>query len=413
MRIRYQQICLMIFLAFLALSSCTTAPEAKEVPATETATISSLTAPTTILPVAQPLPEETVQNLEDEMAQQLLNKRREEAAAIAGGGNGIMLPRLVPMSPAQQLSAERLAIMSLPAEQRLQGYLDVVAEVEGHETHDFSLILLINGRQTTFKLGENEAPAHLLRLPSWQPQTFLFSLPEPLPPGLHELHFIIHDDPHGNYAERGVLEKQRREGKITFAAAAGRPFRRAFGVRHLLIVGDETSPTHPPVNWEVEPFTPQQTNLLGSPLLISLTEDETDPLIGIEPAVALESDKTLYAFVNTPTFPPELSGLVTAALVAILDNHQVTINGHETLSFSVQSDQHYRLPIQVEWPDAVHDGNIHQLFIGVLFAVEGEWQQTMNETASSFYPHPLPYFASPVMIAPELSLIAYIRSDSE
>jgi hypothetical protein len=398
-------------LLFLMLAGCDSVQELPETPAAE-APIASPFAPTVLpvaqLPVAQALPEEVVQNLKDEMARPLLQERREEAATSRHSGNKLSLPRLVPSTPAQ-LSPEWIDIISLPAGQSLQGYLDVTAEVRGHETHDFSLVLLVNGRQVSFELGDNVAPAHLLRLPAWQPQTFSFHLPEPLPPGLHELAFVMHDDPHGTYAGRGVMEKHQREGMITFDSAAGRPFGRALGVRHFLLVGDEAGSLPATVNWETESFTPQQTDLLGVPLLISLTNDETDPLMGVEPAVVAGTDDPLYAFVSVPTFPEE-SGSITAVLVAIFDNHQVAINGQETLSFQVQSGQHYRLSIQIDWPDAAYDGNVHQLFVGVLFAAAGEWQQMDKEMASAFL---LPQFARPVMVVPEPALIDYIRNGIE
>lgn len=398
-------------LLFLMLTGCAPAQELPETPVAE-APIASPFDPTVLpvaqLPVAQALPEEVVQNLEDETARQLLQERRQEAATSGHSSNKLSLPRLVPSTPAQ-LSPEWIDIISLPVGQSLQGYLDVTAEVRGHETHDFLLTLLVNGRQVSFEMGGNEAPAHLLRLPAWQPQTFVFHLPEPLSPGLHELFFVMHDDPHSNYAEQGVLEKQRREGMITFDTAAGRPFGRALGIRHFVLVGDETKPPPLAVNWEVETFVPKQTDLLGVPLLISLTGDETNPLMQREPAIVAGDDEPLYAFVNVPALPEELE-TVTAVIVAILDNQQVKINGQEMLSFQTYPGDYYRFPLEIDWPDTVYDGNFHQLFVGIFFAAAGEWQQVEKETASPFL---LPHFARPVMVVPEPALIDYIRNGTE
>jgi hypothetical protein len=398
-------------LLFLMLTGCDPAQELPETPVAETPIASPFTPtvlPAAQLPVAQALPEEVVQNLEDEMARQLLQERREEAMISGHSGNKLSLPRLVPSTPAQ-LSPEWIDIISLPVEQSLQGYLDVTAEVRGHETHDFLLTLLVNGRQVSFEMGGNEAPAHLLRLPAWQPQTFVFHLSEPLSPGLHELFFVLHDDPHSDYAEQGVLEKQRREGMITFDTAAGRPFGRALGIRHFVLVGDETKPPPFVVNWEVEPFVPQQTDLLGAPLLISLTGDETDPLMQREPAIVAGDDQPLYAFVNVPAFPEGLETM-TAVIVAILDNQQVKINGQEMLAFQAHPGDYYRFPLEIDWPDIVYEGNVHQLFVGIFFAAAGEWQQLEKESASPFL---LPHFARPVMVVPEPAMIDYIKNGTE
>ena len=85
-------------LLFLMLTGCDPAQELLETPVAEIP-IASPFAPTVLpaaqLPVAQSLPEEVVQNLEDEMARQLLQERREEAMTSGHSGNKLsLLPKM-------------------------------------------------------------------------------------------------------------------------------------------------------------------------------------------------------------------------------------------------------------------------------------------------------------------------------
>jgi hypothetical protein len=305
-------------------------------------------------------------------------------------------PRLVASSPAS-MTLEDVDLITLPARSSLGGYLDMRAIVKGKSQHDFAVLLFVNGQQTAFELGGCEAPAHVVSLPAWQPQTFEFHLPESLSPGNHELLWLVHDDPDGIYAAAGVEGKKQRDGKMSFDMAANRPFPRPVAIRQFIRVAEE-SKTCPPTNWSPETFEPRQTDLLNTPLLISLTRDETDPLMGMEPAMVAGSEAPLYAFVHSPV-------TTTAMLVATLDNQQVSINGQSVLRFEVKGEHYYRLPLQIEWPAGIQKDQVHQLHVGIAFDTCFEWEQRDRRQA---WGSTLPVFAPPVMIVPDSSWIPWI-----
>lgn len=328
-------------------------------------------------PIAQPLTEEQIENLDDGPAHRVLLQDRERAKSKwrqkrPPSSSWFLGPRLVPSSPASLIPGW-VDQITVPAGQVLEGYLDMAAVVRGKEECDFLVMLLVDYRQVPFELGGNLAPAHLVRLPAWKVTTFPFRLPEPLPEGSHDLLFVMHNDPYNIYATAGVLEKYRHKGKITFDAASDRPFDNPIAIRHYVFVGEKAE--SPATNFMAEPFKPRKTDLLNVPLLLSLTGEETDPLIGCEPAVVAGSDDLLYAFVYYDFAPPEgpLSE-TTAALVAILDDRQVRVNGREALFFRVQSGQRYRFPLEIDWPAEVMDGQVHALYFGIAFGVGEDWQ---------------------------------------
>jgi hypothetical protein len=367
-------------------------------------------APDDRFPLARPLTEEAVQKLDDETARQVLLRDREEATAGPHFDNSILGPRLIPRPPAS-LTLNWVDVITTPAEQVLAGYLDVAAIAQGQEEHDFLLTLLVNGRQAAFQLGGDVAQAHLLRLPAWEVQTFPFLLAEPLPAGRHELLFLIHDDPYNIYASRGVLEKHRREGKISFSTASQRPFHKPPAIRHYVIAGDKKDEAAwAKVNWTTEPFEPQKIDLLGSPLLLSLTDDENDPLMQQEPALVASSDDPLYAFVYALFPASDALDETTAALVAVLDDRQVRLNGREILLFRIEAGQRYRFPLEIEWPAEIRDGKVHSLYLGLVFGFGQDWRGKQEEEAKFFN---WAYFSDPVMVVPDRTLIEYISQSTE
>lgn len=365
--------------------------------------------PDSRFPLAHPLTKDEIQNLDDEAARQVLRRDREEAAAGPHFENSILGPRLIPRAPAS-LMLNWVDVITIREGQPLAGYLDIAAIAKGKEEHDYLLILCVDGQQTAFELSGHLAPAHLLRLPAWETRAFPFRLPEPLPAGRHELLFLVNDDPYNTYATRGVLEKHRLEGKISFSTAAERPFPKPTGIRHYVIVGEGNEATWVKVNWSAELFEPQNTDLLGSPLLLSLTDDEADPLIQKEPALVVGSDDPLYAFIHTLFSLPSGLEETTASLAAILDGQQVRINGLEALFFPVKASQLYRFPLKIEWPARVRDGKVHSLYVGVAFGVGEDWRGEQEEWAKLFN---WAYFTDPVMIVPDRALIEHIWQSTE
>jgi hypothetical protein len=349
------------------------------------------------------LSEDVVRGLDDEGARQVLLQDREHAAAGPHFKNSILGPRLVPRRPAQ-ITYDWVDIITMPAGQPLVGYLDITAIAEAKREHDFLVTLLVDYRQMPFELGSDLAPAHILRLPAWEPRTFQFRLPEPLPAGYHELLFLVHDDPHNIYAARGVIEKHRQGGKLTFNGASGRPFDLPIAARYFVMVGEKTESSWIQTNWMAESFEPRETDLLNTPLLLSLTGDETDALMQREPAIVAGARDPLYAFVCCSFVPPDEFGETTAALAAILDHQQVRINGQEALFFKVRSGQHYRIPLRIEWPEEIKDGKVHSLYVGIALSVDGTWWHLEGEGR---WQSTLPYFPRAVMVAPERSLIEY------
>lgn len=384
-------------------------PQPTDVPREQAAQAPIVPAPDDRFPLAQPLTEEEVQKLDDETARQVLLRDREEATAGSHFDNSILGPRLVPRLPAS-LTLNWVDVITTPAEQPLGGYLDIAATTQGQEEHDFLLMLLVDGRQVAFQLGSNAAPAHLLRLPAWKLRTFSFLLPEPLSVGYHELLFLIHDDPYNIYATRGVLEKARRDGRISFSTASQRPFPKPTAIRYCVFAGDGDQVTWGKVNWTTEPFEPQKTDLLSLPLLLSLTDDVNDPLMGQEPALVAGSDGPLYAFVYGDF--PASNGLdeVTAALVAVLDDRQVRLNGQEALFFEIEAGERHRFPLQIEWPAGIRDGKVHSLYLGLSFGVGQDWRGRQEEEVKYFN---WAYFADPIMVVPDRTLIEYISQATE
>lgn len=404
--------CLLLVVLLGLLTNCTSAasqPTDVSIAETVTSPASTSPAPDTRFPLAQPLSEDTVRGLDDEVARQMLLQDREQAAAGSRFENSILGPRLVPDSPARLIPGWNDAF-EIPLGQPLTGYLNITAIAKGKPEHEFLVTLLVDYQQVPFELGGHLAPTHVLRLPAWKPQTYRFSLPQPLPAGRHELIVLVHDDPYNLYARHGVLEKLRRGGKITFDTAAGRPFSRSIAIRFLVVVGDERETPWARINCLPNPFEPQKTDLLNVPLLLRLTEDETNSLMGAEPAVVVGSQDSPYAFVYYNPFsllPDSLLKQTTAALVAILDGQQVRINDQEALLFPVQAGQRYRIPLQVEWPPEVNDGQVHALYVIITFGAGHNWLQEARGQwlAIGFQ---VPYGVPPVMVVPERSLIEYL-----
>jgi len=347
-------------------------------------------------PPARAMSEEAVRSLPDHSARDILLRDHQEGESprfeISFRG-----PRLVAASPAS-MSLEGVDLITLPKDTLLAGYLDMRAIVKGKSQHEFAVLLFVDGRQTAFELSGCKALAHVVSLPAWKPQTFEFRLPEVLSPGNHELLWLVHDDPGNTYATAGVEGKKQREGKVPFATAANRPFHIPVAVRQFVRIAGGAN-TCPPSNWLPETFEPRQTDLLNTPLLISLTGDETDPLMRVEPAIIWGSPDPLYAFIHSPV-------TTTATLIAILDNRQVNINGQPMLRFEVQEGHYYRLPLRIEWPVGVQQDRIHQLYVGVAFDTCFEWEQRDLREASV---STLPVFAPPVMIVPDESWISWMH----
>jgi hypothetical protein len=359
-------------------------------------------------PLARPLTKEEVDNL-DKSARQLLLRDRKEAGSDPHFENSILGPRLVPRTPAS-LTLNWVDVITMPVGQPLAGYLDIAAIAKGKKEHDYLLLLYVDGQQTAFELDGHLAPAHLLRLPAWETQAFSFRLPQSLPAGRHELIFLVNDDPYNIYATQGVLEKHRQGGKVTFSTAAERSFPKPTAIRHYVTVGKGNEAAWVKTNWIAELFEPQNTDLLGSPLLLSLADDETDPLIQKEPALVSGSDDPLYAFIHTLFSLPGGLTDTTASLVAILDEQQVRINGQKALFFRVEASQHYRIPLRIEWPARVRDGKVHSLYVGVAFGVGKDWRGDQEEWAKLFN---WAYFADPIMVVPDRTLIEYIWQSAE
>lgn len=348
-------------------------------------------------PPARAMDEEAVRSLADHAARDILLKDHQEGDSPRFE-TSFRGPRLVAASPAS-MTLEDVDLITLPASSLLAGYLDMRAVVKGTSQHDFAVLLFVDGQQTAYELSGCKALMHIVSLPAWEPQTFEFLLPESLPPGNHELLWLVHDDPDNIYATAGVEGKKQKEGKITFDTAANRPFPRPVAIRQFVRVAEGVG-TCPPTNWSPEAFAPRQTDLLNTPLLISLTSDETDPLMRVEPAIIVGSESSLYVFSRSPA-------TTTAMLVAVLDNQQVNINGQPVLRFEMQKEHYYRLPLQIEWPVDIRKDRVHQLYIGLAFDTCFEWERT-REQAWGFT---LPAFASPVMIVPDVSWIPWMPND--
>lgn len=347
-------------------------------------------------PPARAMGEEAIHSLADLSARDILLRDHKEGDSPRFE-TSFRGPRLVAASPAS-ITLEDVDLITLPGDALLTGYLDMRAIVKGKSQHDFAVLLFVDGRQTAFELSGCKALAHVVSLPAWKPQTFEFRLPEALSPGNHELLWLVHDDPDNTYATAGVEGKRQKEGKVTFDTAANRPFPRPVAIRQFVRVAEESN-TCPPTNWSPESLEPRQTDLLNTPLLISLTRDETDPLMGMEPAIIGGSETPLYAFIRSPV-------TTTARLIAIIDNRQVNINGQPVLRFEVQEERYYWLPLHIEWPVGIQKDRVHQLYIGVAFDTCFEWERrNLREAGGST----LPAFAPPVMIVPDESWIPWMR----
>ncbi len=345
-------------------------------------------ASVTSCPPARAMDEEAIRSLADHSARDILLRDHKEGDSPRFE-TSFRGPRLVAALPAS-MTLEDVDLITLPADSLLTGYLDMRAVVKGKSQHDFVVLLFVDGKQVAFELNGCTALTHVLSLPAWKPQTFEFRLPELLSPGNHELLWVVHDDPDNTYATIAVEGKKQMEGKITFDAAANRPFPHPIAIRQFVRVAEESN-NCPPINWSPAAFEPRQTDLLNTPLLISLTHDETDPLMGREPAIIWGSESPLYAFVHPPV-------TTTAMLVAILDNRQVEINGQSVLRFEVQEEHYYWLPLHIEWPVSTQKDSVHQLYIGVAFDTCSEWERReLGERWGST----LPAFAPPVMIVPD------------
>lgn len=349
-------------------------------------------------PPARAMSEEAVRSLADHAARDILLKDHQEGDSPRFE-TSFRGPRLVAVSPAS-MTLEDVDLITLPPDSLLAGYLDMRAIVKGKSQHDFAVLLFVDGRQTAFELSGCKALAHVVSLPAWKSQTFEFRLLEPLSPGNHDLLWLVHDDPDNIYAAAGVEGKKQKGGKITFDTAANRPFPRPVAIRQFVRVAEGTG-TCPPTNWSPEAFEPRQTDLLNTALLISLTSDETDPLMRVEPAIIVGSASPLYVFSRSPV-------TTTAMLVAILDNQQVNVNDQPVLRFEVRGERYYRLPLQIEWPVSIQKDHVHQLYIGLAFDTCFEWEQRTSEQAWGLT---LPTFAPPVMIVPDASWIPWMSND--
>jgi len=396
-----------LFLAVLFLiAGCgSKAPQETEVPLISSPPGLGFGTSGSSCPPAVALSEEAVWSLEDEEARQILLRDRREAEAGPRFKTAFRGPRLVPQSPASMTLAG-VDVITLPSGQSLAGYLDVTASIKGKEQHDFVLMLLVDGQQVLFELGGCEALAHILSLPAWESRTFHFRLSQSLSPGEHELLWLVHDDPDNTYATKGVLEKKRRDGKVTFDDAAGRPFYRPVAIRQFARVEPGRQSICLQANWVPETIEPRQADLLNTPLEISLTGDETNPLLGEEPAIVMGRGEPLYAFVRWIDFPPTMK--TTAELVAILDDRQVSINGRTALRFEVQGERYYRIPFHIDWPTDAHDGRVHQLHMGVAFDTCFEWED--RDRAEAWH-STLPFFEPPVMVVPDASWIPWISDE--
>ena len=188
------------------------------------------------------------------------------------GEAGFMGPVFIPEN-AIEFHQDSVTWMQVAPEERLAGYLYMASKQQGSEA---LITLLVDYRQTEFYLGGNLAEAHLVRLPVGEFTVFEFALTQPLSPGIHDLVFMVSMDPFNDLVTRGVVEKQRRDGNAGFSVAGGYLRDKALALRRMVAVGDVSTSSAIPVQ-NILTFEPEQTDLLGVALQLSLLDDETDP----------------------------------------------------------------------------------------------------------------------------------------
>ncbi len=295
--------------------------------------------------------------------------------------------------------------MQVAPEERLAGYMFMASNQEVENQASEALVtLLVDYQQTQFYLGGNLAEAHLVHLPVGEFTVFEFALLEPLSPGIHDLVFMVNTDPFNRYVTQGVVEKQRRDGNVSFSTAGGYLRDKALALRRMVVVGDASTPSAIPVQ-SIPTFEPEQTDLLGAALHLSLVEDEAAPIFGEEPALVAGEDDELYAFVYYDEPLPETK----AALFAFLDGMQVPLNGQPAILWEVEVGQRYRIPLQVALPPDSNDGAIHSLNIGLVFGAFEDWR-THEPQEPWMYIYSFVSMESTVPVVPERTLVNYIWS---
>jgi len=215
---------------------------------------------------------------------------------------------------------------------------------------------------------------------------------------------MVNTDPFNRYVTQGVVEKQRRDGNVSFSTAGGYLRDKALALRRMVVVGDASTQSAIPVQ-SIPTFEPEQTDLLGAALHLSLVEDEAAPIFGEEPALVAGEDDELYAFVYYDEPLPETK----AALFAFLDGMQVPLNGQPAILWEVEVGQRYRIPLQVALPPDSNDGAIHSLNIGLVFGAFEDWR-THEPQEPWMYIYSFVSMESTVPVVPERTLVNYIWS---
>lgn len=320
------------------------------------------------------------------------------------GEAGFLGPVFIPRN-AIEFHKDWVHWIQVAPEERLAGYLFMASNQEsGDQASEPLVTLLVDYQQTEFYLGGNLAEAHLVHLPVGEFTVFEFALTEPLSPGIHDLVFMVNTDPFNHYVTQGVVEKQRRDGNVSFSTAGGYLRDKALALRRMVAVGDASTPSAIPVQ-NILTFEPEQTDLLGVALQLSLVEDETDPIFGEEPALVAGEDDELYAFVYYDEPLPETK----AALFAFLDGKQIPFNGQPAILWEVEAGQRYRIPLQVALPPDSNDGAIHSLNIGLVFGAFEDWRtHEPQEPWMGIYS--FVFMESTVPVVPERALVSYIWS---
>ncbi|MDT8306444.1 MAG: hypothetical protein RRC07_10950 [Anaerolineae bacterium] len=318
---------------------------------------------------------------------------------------GFMGPVFIPTN-AIEFHKDWVHWMQVAPGERLAGYLGMASNQQGSEA---LVTLLVDYQQIHFYLGGKLAEAHLLRLPVGEYTLFEFALAETLSPGVHDLVFMVNVDPFNSSITRGVVEKQRRDGNASFSTAGGYLRDKALALRRMVVVGDGATPS-PISGQNILAFNPENTDLLNSPLFLSLVRDETDPIFGEEPALVAGEDDELHAFVYYDSAPPEqLLPETKAALFAFLDGKQVPLNGQPAILWEVEAGQRYHIPLQVELPPDSNDGAIHSLNVGVVFGALEDWRiHEPQERWMGIYSFVA--MESTVPVVPERALVNYIWS---
>jgi hypothetical protein len=285
------------------------------------------------------------------------------------------------LRPATTIPEDRnhpLGVIELQPTQRLEGYISVGTNVPDAQ---FAIMALVDYQQVEFFLGGNWSTVHLVQLPQNERQLFEFALREPLPPGIHDVMVVAEPDPFSSYLTRGVLGKKERDGKVSFDYAAEYPFSKSIAVRRMVVVEGEAAGGDASFPFSLHSFDPlpqevvEQSQLLGAPLYVSLSDDVTKFLMAAEPALVAGEDDTLYAYTHYYYAPPDHPLATThAALFAFFDNEQIPINGEMALLWEVRTGEHHRIPLRFAFPPTVTDGKVHTLRIFVVYGVFEDWR---------------------------------------